>query len=343
MPVSEAHHGADKRLWAERLLSRAAQRAPLACALLLALLLNACSQPQEALPGPSASIGAFVPSGVWNDLAALRQLERELGGTFAIAHWYTSWPHPYDPVPVDDLLAHGRVPLVTWQSHGIPVADIAAGSYDDYVREWARNAAQADGEVYVRPFPEMNGDWTDWNGDPEALVVAWRRIARLFTEEGATNVRWVFSPNVSDEPHLAENKMELYYPGHDVVDVLALDGYNWGTTRHHSRWTSFDDVFAAGYDRIAALGKQPVWIAEVASTEHGGNKGQWIEEMLTSVAFPRVEALIWFNEDKETDWRIESSHGSLRAFQAWFDAEGSPATPNSRVSSGSHRAAATPH
>ncbi len=283
-----------------------------------------------------------MPSGVWNDLAPLRELERELGGTFAIAHWYTSWSFAYDPVPVDDLLAHGRVPLVSWQSHGIPVADIAAGDYDDYVREWARSAAQADGEVYVRPFPEMNGDWTDWNGDPDALVVAWRRLARLFAEEGASNVRWVFSPNVSDEPRTAENMMERYYPGNDVVDVLALDGYNWGTTRDHTHWRSFDQVFAVGYERIAALGEQPVWIAEVASTEHGGSKGAWIEEMLSSTAFPRVEAIIWFNEDKETDWRIESSRGSLRAFQAWFDAEDPQEEPSLAIRGDSHLAAAAP-
>ncbi len=259
-----------------------------------------------------------MPTGVWHDLAGLKRLESAVGGRFDVVHWYTSWDHRYDPVPVDDLLAEGRLPLVSWQPFAQPLAEIAAGRHDEYVRTWARQAARAPGELYVRLFPEMNGDWTPWHGDPAALRAAWRRVVALFDEEGATNVRWVFSPNVTDEPRTDANRMELYYPGHDYVDVLALDGYNWGSTRPHIGWRSFEEVFARGYARVAALGPQPVWIAEVASAEQGGSKARWVREMLSSTRFDRLEAIVWFNEDKEADWRIESSPASLAAFRDWF-------------------------
>ncbi len=263
-------------------------------------------------------VGAYVPAGFWNDLSGLRHLEQSVGGRFDIGHWYTSWDYPYDPEPVDDLLAEGRIPVVSWQSLGTTVGAIADGAHDDYIRNWARQAAAAPGVLYVRPFPEMNGDWVPWHGDPEGLKAAWRHLARIFDEEGASNVRWVFSPNVRDEPNEAWNAMENYYPGHEYVDVLALDGYNWGSTRSHIGWRSFEDIFAEGYDRIVALGPQPFWVAEVASAERGGDKGRWIQEMLASTSFGRLEAIIWFNEDKEADWRIESSRGSLEAFRGWF-------------------------
>lgn len=299
-------------------------RALFAAPLLLLLALAACASPLTVeVETPTTFtrplMGAFVPTGFWNDLDAFRELEGTVGGEFDVGHWYTSWSYEYDPIPVNDLLSHGRIPLVSWQSHVPSVADIAAGLHDDYVRRWASQAAEAPGLLYVRPFPEMNGDWAPWHGDPENLKLAWQRLVKLFEEEGAHNVRWVFSPNVTDEPRTLENRMENYYPGTEYVDVLALDGYNWGSTRPYIGWRSFDEVFAGGYERITALGPQPVWIPEVASTEHGGDKAEWIREMLSSTAFDRLEAIIWFNEDKETDWRIESSHASEEAFREWFE------------------------
>jgi mannan endo-1,4-beta-mannosidase len=112
--------------------------------------------------------------------------------------------------------------------------------------------------------------------------------------------------------------MELYYPGERYVDILALDGYNWGTTRPYTAWKDFEAIFQDPYERITALGNQRVWLAEIASTEQGGDKGEWVKGMLSSTAFARIDALVWFNENKETDWRIESSHDSLSAFREWF-------------------------
>ena len=191
--------------------------------------------------------------------------------------------------------------------------DITAGHHDDYLRSWAQGIQHAPGPVYLRPFPEMNGDWVPWNGDPQALRDAWTHLTTLFENEGTHNVRWVWSPNVTDEPRTEHNRMENYYPGHDHVHVLALSGYNWGDTRPTIGWRSFEDILEEPYARLTRLGPQPVWMAETASSEVGGDKAAWIRAMFASAAeFPRLEAIVWFNEDKETDWRIESSERALR-------------------------------
>ena len=62
---------------------------------------------------------------------------------------------------------------------------------------------------------------------------------------------------------------------------------------------------------------KPLMIAETASTESGGDKAAWIrqdffDEVL--LRFPRVRAIIWFHENKETDWRVDSSSASLRTY-----------------------------
>lgn len=297
--------------------------------ILLALPLAACSlsnpSNNPSVPVPKdrvigdAKFGAYIKGAAW-DKSRLYSLEDEVGHTFDIIQWFTSWPAPFEPYLVERVHDIGRIPLITWQSTDISLQDINAGLYDNYIRSWAEGVAATEDDVYIRIFPEMNGNWVSWNGDPEALKQAWKHIVEIFVQTGASNARWVWSPNVTDEPKVPENRMELYYPGDDLVDILALDGFNWGTVRSYTAWKEFETIFTDPYSRITALGKQPVWLTEIASTEHGGDKAEWINTMLESTAFPRVDALIWFNEIKETDWRIESSDDSLEAFRTWFTA-----------------------
>ncbi|HRQ11205.1 MAG: glycosyl hydrolase [Trueperaceae bacterium] len=264
----------------------------------------------------TAMFGAFTYGGIWQGMEPVLRLEMNLGRRLDVVHWFTNWENPYFPELVAMASQGGRRPMISWQNHHQSTADIAAGLYDDYIRGWARGAATAPGVLYVRLFPEMNGSWTPWNGDPDTLVAAWRRVVTLFRQEGASNVRWVFSPNVTDSPRTPENAMERYYPGDNYVDVLALDGYNWGDTLPEVGWRSFGDVFRAGYDRITALGDQPVWLAELASSDEGGDKSAWVRDMFATTGFGRIEALVWFNEDKEADWRIDSDTATLEAFRA---------------------------
>ena len=56
-------------------------------------------------------------------------------------------------------------------------------------------------------------------------------------------------------------------------------------------------------------------LSEVASTEVGGNKARWIRNFFRGLERNTdVLAFVWFNHKKETDWRIESSVASKRAF-----------------------------
>ena len=315
-PPPTAAHG--RRLASARTRGAGALAALCAAA---ALTLAACasvSPPPAPHLEPDAGIrrvGVYVPSGVWNGLAGLEELEAMVGRPFDLAHWFASFDVAFDPVPVHDVLRSGRVPLITWQPMREDLRDIAAGVHDDYLRSWADGVRAAPGIVYLRPFPEMNGDWVPWNGDPDAFRAAWAHVTALFRDAGAVNVRWVWSPNLTDEPRTDANRMERYYPGHDQVDVLALSGYNWGETRPYIGWRTFGEMLAVPYRRLTDLGDQPVWMAETASTEVGGDKAAWIRDMFASAAaFPRLEAVVWFNENKETDWRLESSAAALRAF-----------------------------
>ena len=160
--------------------------------ILLALPLAACSlsnplsppntpptQPPKDKVIGDAQFGAYIKGAAW-DKSRLYDLETELGHTFGIIQWFTSWPAPFEDYLVERVHDIDRIPLITWQSTGISLQDINAGLHDSYIRSWAKGVADTKDEVYLRIFPEMNGEWVSWNGDPEALKLAWKRIDHNF-------------------------------------------------------------------------------------------------------------------------------------------------------------------
>ncbi len=260
--------------------------------------------------------GAFTYGGVWQGMQAFETLEAKLRVKLSIVHWFMNFEQSWDFHLVAQASAKGRQPFITWEAQHISLEEISMGHYDLYLKSWAKGARAFAKPVYLRPFPEMNGDWTTWNGKPEALKRAWRHMVELFRVQGASNVKWVWCPNITDEPRTQENAFEHYFPGDAFVDVLALDGYNWGTTRSWSNWQEFDQLFTEPYKRIAKLSTKPIWIAETACAEQAGfDKSGWIRAMFSCHAFPRLEAVIWFNQKKEADWRMDSSSQALSAFQ----------------------------
>ena len=167
----------------------------------------------------------------------------------------------------------------------------------------------------------MNGDWLPWSGaangrDPAEYVLAWRRVHSIFREEGASNAIWIWSPNSVDAPREAWNGFTRYYPGDAYVDWVGVDGYNWGTTREWSSWQSFGSIFDPVYRAFAR--RKPIMISEVSSAEAGGSKAAWIASAARTLKmrFPAVRAVVWFNIDKEADWRVDSSASALHAFRA---------------------------
>jgi beta-mannanase len=166
----------------------------------------------------------------------------------------------------------------------------------------------------------MNGDWSPWGGaqngkGPAKYVAAYRHINDIFDAQGATNVVWAWCPNTTDVPAESWNEAMGYYPGDSYVDWVCVDGYNWGTTNGEI-WQTFREVFAAIYSNLVQKNK-PILIGEMASAEQGGDKAAWIDGIVPTLQknYPMIRALVWFDINKETDWRIDSSPGSLAAFK----------------------------
>lgn len=275
--------------------------------------------------------------------ADLNKFEENAGRKADIFLWYQSLPESLDTVNLKPIAEAGRIIQLAWEPHdycGEPpragcdplnqpkyrLKNITAGNLDADIRRWAREIRDFGYPVWFRPMSEMNGDWTLWSGtvngnSPEDYVPAWRHIHDIFVQEGATNVKWVWSSNRDGSLKDAQNTFATYYPGDEYVDYIGIDGYNWGRLYNTPEWTSswqnIEEIFSHSYDVATENTDKPVIISETASTEVGGNKAEWIADTFAKlpVRFPRVAALVWFNYNKETDWRVESSQASLEAFR----------------------------
>ena len=301
----------------------------------LPVLVTLLLAPAAAIGAPTpVALGAWVP-GAPAQMPFVDQFSALVGRSPAVLMWYEDWQQPLvNTIKLDNVAAAHEVPMITWeawnatggaQQPGFALSNVIAGNFDAYIRSSARAAVAWGRPLYIRLFHEMNIAWYPWGRDtngntPAEFVAAWRHVVTIFRQEAAANVRWVWSPNVD----YGGESFSDYYPGDGWVDWTALDGYNWGTLFEPNGWQNLDTIFGPSYDILTQLSDKPTMIAETASAEIGGDKAAWIRSSFLSelpVRMPKVRAVIWFDENKETDWRVDSSPASLAA---WRDVVASP-------------------
>jgi hypothetical protein len=297
---------------------------------------GAVPSPVPASPAvPSLYWGAYIEGaqtygayygGAWStapwDTRTWDRFEQNAGKKVSLLHYGQPppWEQAFTPAVHDAVLARGAIPLVNTSSGNASLRDIAAGVYDASITRWA-NAVKAWGKpMFFRWNWEMNGEWFPWGAqaraNPADYVNSWRHFHDIVAAAGATNVTWVWNPNIVT-PTGTPTPIAQLYPGDAYVDWTAIDGYNWGT-----QWLSFEQIFRSTYNSILAIApSKPMMIAETGSAEIGGSKAAWINDMFAALpSFPSVRALVWFNwRNTERgawwDWPIESSSAAQAAFR----------------------------
>jgi beta-mannanase len=299
--------------------------------------------PETSGGGPiywGATIGTHLTGGQppW-DMGAVTKFEEETRKKVSMVNFFQPFAncnpscsfYSFPAGPLENIRLHGSIPVLSWSSQSIPstknepdfqLSDVIAGRYDSYIREFATKA-KAWGHPFMLRFNwEMNGKWFPWhegvNGNqPGESVTSWRHVHDIFKEVGATNVTWVWCPNVE---YSGSTPLASVYPGDDYVDWTGLDGYNRGTNPVDPEgWKSFSQVYRSSYNAIAGsiAPSKPLMVGEVASSEIGGSKSAWIKDMLAKVPaeFPKIRALLYFDKyDSNMDWPLETSTSSVGAF-----------------------------
>lgn len=227
-------------------------------------------------------------------------------------------------IPMMDMASD----LPHFEQH-VTLKEIAAGELDADLEQWSAQVAEYGKPFFFRWNWEMNLPTAEpfpyaleAKESPPTYVAAWRRFHDIAETEGATNITWVWCPNVTFP---GSTPLIYLWPGSNYVDWTCMDGYNHGTNPlQSSGWLSFYNLFDNTYEELTTglASQKPIMIGETASTEFGGSKASWIADALVTQlpqSFPKIKAVVWFNWNIEEgggrwDWPIESSASSEVSF-----------------------------
>lgn len=255
-------------------------------------------------------------------------LEDTLGVTFPLIHIYTAWgskpDEQFPELQVKTILEMGSIPVITWEpwltdfdAEKIPglkpadkrdvggMSDVAKGKYDTYLHKWAQAAAKIDQPIFIRLGHEMNDPyrypWGPQNNSAKDFVAAWQHVYRLFKQDGAHKIVWVWSP------HPAYGFFDAFYPGSKYVDYIGVGVLNYGTVASWSKWWTFTEIFGKHYNEFAMFNK-PIILTEFGSLAVGGKREQWFAEALNQLPqkYPLVKSVLFFHfsDDKTTTQQV---------------------------------------
>lgn len=284
-------------------------------------------------PAGKKFIGVMTSGGPY-DVTDLKKFTRAVGQQPSVYEFAQGWAvNQFDRSAIDRVADRGMLPLISWEpwdyrkespivalrgdQPAYRLSTIIDGDYDRYIRSWAEGVKGLGYTIALRFAHEMNGNWYPWgvftNGnDPRQYVEAWRHVHDIFTSVGATNVIWVWSPNIiwNTYTHLSQ-----LYPGDSYVDWIGLSGY-YGTPGMLS-YQSFNQVFDRTITDLRTFTDKPVVITETGATDVSGLMARWITQMFRELpAHPEIIGIIWFEAFNVIDWKVADDPRAATAFAA---------------------------
>lgn len=261
----------------------------------------------------------------------IEELKNDTGLFPGLLAFYLQWPLSPNSFEIsvrsfEEIWKAGSVPCLTWEPmyyrEGkevmIPYEEILNGSYDDYITAFA-TALKGWGKPCILRFAhEMNLDRYHWGttleefgpDSPQIYIEIFQHVVGQFRKKGVKNVLWAFCPNAVSVPgSTAWNKPKNYYPGDQYVDLLGMDGYNCISAEKDQECPlrSFEQIFAPLYQELKKIApKKPILVFETASINREETRLPWIMDAIPVIKKWRLKGVIWFQANKEQDWRINS-------------------------------------
>ena len=259
-------------------------------------------------------VGANTVSGDFSTAQA-QALQTRLGVNLDLVMFYQSFGG--EPALYASQFATARalnaIPQGAWQPSGVGIVDqILSGVYDPVIDDSASRCKAFGLPVHIRFAYEMNGNWTAYGPSSTTdanYILMWRRVVDRFRAAGATNVQWVWSPNIWSASKGAVASPLGRYPGDAYVDIIGLDGYQNLTS---SSWLTFAELFAADHKQLVGLAPgKPFAVSEFGQGEPDarGSRHQWMQDALAAI--PRmnnVRFVTFFDRNKldgEGDYTLD--------------------------------------
>jgi plastocyanin len=283
------------------------------------------------LPDNGIMYGAFVPPDPHNGpdrQTALTNFEALIGRPVAIERVYVLWNEVWPTA--DDLWSRdqGHTLYMSWNASpddgsGCRMwADIAAGVYDADIDARAEDIKGFGAPMFFSFHHEPTTAPPNHIacGTEAEYKAAWRHIHDKFVIDGVTNVTYSITYTAQN---FDKNRAKDFYPGDDIIDTIAADGYNWyGCPFHQGPWREMSEIFDSFY-AFGVLHNKPLIIAEYGSGEDPavvGRKGQWFTNGADQLKkWPLIKGVSYFNVGNgggSCDRYMDSTTSSLQAFSA---------------------------
>jgi mannan endo-1,4-beta-mannosidase len=199
----------------------------------------------------------FDAGGMWDGINFRQRIvdeaiRRHSEGFIISLMWHAVRPTEDEPVTFERSI-QGELGDAEWQELITPGTRLNERwkSQVDVVAWFLKQLRTAGVPVLWRPYHEMNGEWFWWGKKPgpDGYKKLYRMLFDRFVHfHGLNNLLWVYNAN---EVRDGVDPYETYYPGDDVVDILATDVYQGGFAEHD-------------YKQLLALAKgKPIALGEV--------------------------------------------------------------------------------
>jgi Glycosyl hydrolase family 26 len=258
-------------------------------------------------------LGLFEPSAP-GSYAGIDKFAQAIGRQPNIVLYYGNWLEKFRVGFATSAAQHGAVTLVQIGTANASLASIASGRYDSYWRSYANDVKAFGAQVILSLDHEMNGSWYSWgyrNTPPATFVAAWRHVVTIFRDEGAKNVTWLWTVNVTDALDHHILGPAPWWPGSSYVNWVGIDGYYYGLSE------TFASLFGPTIVDVRELTHDPIIIAETGATLSAGQPAKFTD-LFNGVLRFGLLGFILFDQDGVIKyvqtWRINSlgAYAALR-------------------------------
>jgi len=201
----------------------------------------------------------FSAAGTWDGINFRQQIvdeaiRRHNEGFIITLMWHAVRPTEEEPVVFEDSI-QGELTDKQWTELLTPGTEVHERwkSQVDVIAFFLKQLREAGVPVLWRPYHEMNGSWFWWG--KKTGEMGYHKLYRMLFERltyfhKLNHLLWVFNAN---EIRLTVDSYDMYYPGDDVVDILATDVYS-------NKFSSKD------YNALLKLaGDKPIALGEVGN------------------------------------------------------------------------------
>jgi len=182
-------------------------------------------------------------------------IAKHRSGAIITLMWHAGRPMDEPPFRWSESI-QGEVSEDEWRDITTPGTTLHAKWRDqaDQIAVYLKQLRDAHVPVLWRPYHEMNGVWFWW-GDKkgeEGFAKLWRMLYDRFVNyHQLNNLIWVWNANAPrDIPKDEAYAYKDYYPGHQYVDALATDVYNFDYEQK-----DYAELLALSEGRLIALGE----------------------------------------------------------------------------------------